>query len=177
MLLLLCEKQQPVSRRGKSSLEQIIRRERERTTMPPPAVVCPGMPSSRSACQAHAGAQAGRKRQSFWKTLVWSEPTQRSCQAQQLWPASASASLVLAGTRQTSGERMQPSGDHQSIRAELKDRPHVVVSGRFGADTPGTTIGLLSCFCFALLMSDFSPSIPTASKSAIVGILDSNMLQ
>lgn len=110
MLLLLCEKQQPVSRRGRSSLEQIIRR--ERTTMPPPRCCLSGMPSSRSACQAHAGAQAGRKRQSFWKTRVWSEPTQRSCQAQQLWPASASASLVLAGTRQTSGERMQPSGDH-----------------------------------------------------------------
>ncbi|MEQ2165654.1 hypothetical protein GOODEAATRI_019329 [Goodea atripinnis] len=49
-------------------------------------------------------------------------------------------SLVLIGVRRTSGERMQPSGDSWSIRAELEDRPHVVASGWFGAVTPGTAI-------------------------------------
>lgn len=33
-----------------------------------------------------------RKRQSSWKTRARSEPTRCSCQAEQLWPASASAS-------------------------------------------------------------------------------------
>lgn len=79
---------------GKSSLDA-DRRERGRARMPSSARCClSGMPSPRSACQAHAGAQAGRKRQSSWKTGVWSEPRRRLCQAEQLWPASASASLA-----------------------------------------------------------------------------------
>lgn len=67
--------------------------ERERARMPPPPVVCPGCQAHAQHARPHARAQAGRKRQSSWKTRVWSEPTRCSCQAEQLWPASASASL------------------------------------------------------------------------------------
>ncbi|KAK5913538.1 hypothetical protein CgunFtcFv8_008061 [Champsocephalus gunnari] len=61
--------------------------------MPPPPGVCPGCQAQARHARTHAGAQAGRKRQSSWKSAVRSEPTRRSCQAEQLWPASASASL------------------------------------------------------------------------------------
>lgn len=64
--------------------------------MPPPPVVCPGCQAHAQRARPHAAAQAGRKRQSSWKTLAWSEPTWCSCQAEQLWPASASASLAFA---------------------------------------------------------------------------------
>lgn len=71
-------------------------KERNRARMPPPpVVVCP-------RCQAHAqharprvGAQAGRKRQSSWNARACSPPTRRPCQVEQLWPASAGASLPL----------------------------------------------------------------------------------
>lgn len=68
-------------------------RERKRARMPPPPVVCPGCQAHAQHARPHAGAQAGRKRQSSWKSLLWSEPTPRWCQAEQLWPASARASL------------------------------------------------------------------------------------
>lgn len=142
-------------REGKSSLGA-DHRERERARMPPPPVVCPGCQAHTQHARPHAGAQAGRKRQSSWKTRVWSEPTRCSCQAEQLWPTSANASLPF--TRRTSGERMQPSGDRWSIRAGLEDRSHVAESGRFVAASPGTVSSLVSCFTFLLLMSNLSQS-------------------
>lgn len=99
--------------------------ERERARMPPPPVVCPGCQAHAQHARPHADAQAGRKRQSSWKTRAWSEPTRCSCQAEQLWPASASASLPFT-RRHTADLR----GKDATIRGA------VVHPGRAGGQTP-----------------------------------------
>lgn len=93
--------------------------------MPPPPVVCPGCQAHAQHARPHAGAQAGRKRQSSWKTRAWTEPTRCSCQAEQLWPASASASLPFT-RRHTADLR----GKDATIRGAL------VHPGRAGGQTP-----------------------------------------
>lgn len=99
--------------------------ERGRARMPPPPVVCPGCQAHAQHARPHAGAQAGRKRQSAWKTRAWSEPTPCPCQAEQLWPASASASLPFT-RRHTADLR----GKDATIRGPL------VHPGRVGGQTP-----------------------------------------
>lgn len=110
--------------------------ERERARMPPPPVVCPGCQAHTQHARPHADAQAGRKRQSFWTTRARLAPTRSSCQAEQLWPASASASLPF--TRRQTADLRGKGCDHQGTAspsgAELEDRPHVAMSGKLAAE-------------------------------------------
>lgn len=134
--------------------------------LPPSARCClSGMPSSCSACQAHAGAQAGRKRQSSWKTRVRSEPTRSPCQAEQLWPASASASLSCS-RRCTADLRRKDATTRGPLVHPGRARGQTPCGGEwaFGAVAPGTAISLVSWFSFSLLMSDLSQSFPKACK-------------
>ena len=111
MLLLLCAKQQPVLKEGKSSLEQIIRREKERGCLHPPLFVRDAKLTLSMPGPMRAPRPAGKDRA---LGRLWSGQSQHDAHArhsncgQRLL---VHLSLVLVGTRQTSGERMQPSGD------------------------------------------------------------------
>lgn len=143
--------------------------ETDRARMPPPPVVCPGCQANAQHARPHADAQAGRKRQSSWKTRRRSEPTPFSCQAEQLWAASASASLSST-PRHTAGLGRKDA----TIRGPpVHPGPDRGQSSR-GGEWEGLEPKTASCFgwlhpCLRLLYSKLTPPKGSGTSSCLNG--------